>query len=296
MSSPTHPDLPGAAAPEGRPAFPRPGSSLDHALRLTPPARRPALGLWLQWWHDISRIPHEVRDPGVAEAKLGWWLQEIAELAQGRARHPLTRGWVALGLGEADGVPMACWQQQVEGMMQLVHQTRWMDEAALQRHMLQTTGAAAEGAARLLGVRSEPGLAAARALGQGLRQAHQLARIGQDARAGWVMVGIDWLQRHEVRAHQLSKPERPMPAGWDALMAALHVRARDSLREALAQVNALPSAEANALRPLVYLAHTSLALNDAVRATGDTVLHQRVVLTPLRKGWLAQRARWGWLR
>ena len=29
---------------------------------------------------------------------------------------------------------------------------------------------------------------------------------------------------------------------------------------------------------------------------GETVLHQRIVLTPLRKSWIAQQVRWGWLR
>ena len=151
-------------------------------------------------------------------------------------------------------------------------------------------------AAQLLGARSEAAIAAAKGLGQGLRQAHQLARLGQDARAGWVMVGIDLLQSHDVRAHQLSRPPSPMPSGWPALLAALHQRTRGTLQQALDAVHALPRAEQQALRPLVYLAHTSLALSDAVQAAGETVLHQRIALTPLRKSWIAQQVRWGWLR
>lgn len=289
---PDHPEHPAKA----RGHVPVAGSSLALALALVPAPRRPALALWLRWWHEVSRIPLSVQDPGVAETKLGWWRQELAEVAQGRARHPLMREWLALPTDDTAALPWAWWQQQLDGLTQLTQQTRWMDEASLQRHALQTTGNACAVAAHLLGARSEAAIAAARTLGQGLRQAHMLARLGQDARAGWVMVGIDWLQAHDVRAHQLSRPETPMPAGWVQLLAALHQRARDTLGQALAEVHALPSPERRALRPLVYMAHASLALADAVHASGETVLHQRILLTPLRKGWMAQQLRWGWLR
>lgn len=282
--------------PTARADVPVAGSSLALALALVPTPRRPALALWLRWWHEVSRIPLSVQDPGVAETKLGWWRQELAEVAQGRARHPLMREWLALPTDDTAALPWAWWLQQLDGLTQLTQQTRWMDEASLQRHALQTTGNACAVAAHLLGARSEAAIAAARTLGQGLRQAHMLARLGQDARAGWVMVGIDWLQAHDVRAHQLSRPETPMPAGWTPLLAALHQRARATLTQALAEVRALPAPDRHALRPLAYLAHASLALADAVQASGETVLHQRILLTPLRKGWMAQQLRWGWLR
>jgi phytoene synthase len=38
-----------------------------------------------------------------------------------------------------------------------------------------------------------------------------------------------------------------------------------------------------------------LALIDEVRTHGDRVLHERIMLTPLRKSWIALRASWGWL-
>ena len=289
---PDHPEHPAKA----RSDVPVAGSSLALALALVPAPRRPALALWLRWWHEVSRIPLSVQDPGVAETKLGWWRQELAEAAQGRARHPLMREWLASPTQDTAALPWAWWQQQLDGLTQLTQQTRWMDEASLQRHVLQTTGNACAVAAHLLGAHSEAAISAARTLGQGLRQAHMLARLGQDARAGWVMVGIDWLQAHDVRAHQLSRPATPMPAGWAQLLAALHQRARTTLTQALAEIRALPSADRRALRPLVYLAHASLALADAVQASGETVLHQRILLTPLRKGWMAQQMRWGWLR
>jgi phytoene synthase len=257
--------------------FPRVGSSLYYALALVPAKQRPALQLWLQWWHETAQIPLNIADPGVAETKLRWWQQELLDAAQGQAHHPLIKAMRA----QADlpgGAPLpdwTCWQSQLQGLIDLIHQNRWMDEASRQRHALSTSSAACEGAAHLLGARSAPTMQAARQLGLGLRQAHQLARLGQDARAGWVHVPIDVLQAHEVRAHQLSKPSPGQaPDGWPALLQHLHAQAQSNIKTGLAAAQALPQNEAHALRPL----------------------HERIVLTPLRKWWICQRVRWGLMR
>ena len=128
-SSPVSAPLAHAAAP-----VPRPGSSLYYALRSSPPALRPALQMWLQWWHEVSRIPLEVSDAGVAETKLQWWAQEVRDSLAGQPHHPLMQARAALpALAEPSIWPeLALWTQQLEGLIHLVHQTRWLDDAALQ--------------------------------------------------------------------------------------------------------------------------------------------------------------------
>jgi phytoene synthase len=267
-------------------------------LRLTAFAQRPALDCWVNWWHETARIPQDVHDPGVAETKLHWWLNELRATEGGQPNHPLMRERIGLLLPPGASWPEApLWLNQIEGLIQLVHQNRWMDEAHFVHHARQTTGLACEGAACLLGAGSEHAREAARLLGVGLRMSHRLARLGQDARAGWVMVGIDLLQTHDVKAHQLTKPvPGQTPPGWTPLLADLALRARQPLQEALGQIERLPAAQARALRPLVLLAHLALAQVEVVVAAGDAVLHQRLLLTPWRKAWIAQRVAWGWLR
>lgn len=279
--------------------FPHPGSSLYYALATAPAGRSAALRLWLQWWHETAQIPFKIHDPGVAETKLCWWLQELQDAAKGQAHHPLLKGLLSAPTGKAVGqLPdWPLWTSQIEGLLTLVHQTRWLDDASLQRHVQQTTGAACEGAACLLGAPSEAARQAVRQLGLGIRQAHQLARIGQDARAGWVQLGIDVLQAHDVKAHQLSKPDAAqVPEGWPALLAHLHQRATDNIRAGLKACQALPAKEMHALLPLRVLAHLYLQLINEIASQGDRVLHERIVLTPLRKWWVAQRVKWGLLR
>lgn len=278
--------------------FPRPGSGLQHALRLTPSDRRQALACWVAWWHETARIPFEVTDPGVAETKLRWWLAELQRSAEGLAQHPLMKQRLNARIADGARWPEPqLWAQQVEGLIQLVHQNRWLEEAQFLAHARQTTGLACEGAACLMGATSEGARSAARELGTGLRLAHRLSRLGQDARAGWVQVGIDLLQAHDVKAHQLTRPTRgAAPAGWQALQQDLAQRARQPLENGLSGIASLDPGSRRALRPLVALAHQALAQLDVVALAGDAILHERVLLTPWRKVWIAQRVAWGWLR
>lgn len=235
----------------------------------------------------------------MAETKLRWWQQAVHEAAQGRMQHPLLKALLADGAVAAPGAlpEWPIWQSQLDGLITLIHQTRWLDEASLQRHAQMTTGAACEGAACILGARSEAARSAARQIGLGVRMAHQLARLGQDARAGWVNVAIDVLQQHQVRAHQLSKPDAAhVPEGWSSLLAHLQLQASRALQEGLLQCARLPQTEARALKPLVALAHIHLRQIEAIASQGDKVLHERIVLTPLRKWWISQRVRWGLLK
>lgn len=279
------------------PTFPCPGSSLYYALNAVPATRRSAVHQWLRWWHETARIPLEVSDPGVAETKLRWWQQAVADAALGQAQHPLLHSLIQPHAVKAPATlpEWGLWQAQLGSLIELVHQNRWLDEATLHRHMAHSTAAACEGLACLLGTGTPAARQAARDMGCGLRMAHQLARLGQDARAGWVHVPIEVLQRHGVRAHQLSKPDaQQVPEGWPGLLAALHQQARQTLVQALQACRALPGDQARALRPLCVLGEIQLALIDQIATQGDRVLHERIVLTPLRKWWISQRVRWGW--
>jgi len=278
--------------------YPRYGSSLHYVLSITPADHRLPLQLWMRWWHETASVPLNVSDPGVAETKLRWWQQAVHDASQGRAQHPLLKALLTQGAIAAPGAlpDWSLWQSQLDSMITLIHQTRWLDEASLKRHAEMTTGAACEGAAAILGVSSDAGKSAARQIGLGVRLAHQLARLGQDARAGWVNVAIDVLQAHQVRAHQLSKPDAAhVPDGWPSLIAHLQLQASRALQEGLLRSARLPRTEARALKPLKALAHIHLQQIEAIAGQGDRVLHERIVLTPLRKWWISQRVSWGLL-
>lgn len=275
---------------------PRPGSSLSLAL-LSAGRDRAALAGWAHWWHEISQIPGAVSDPSVAERKLVWWAQAVSEAFRQPSQHPLLHG-LQTGQGvlqDQDVPPLSLWLTQIEGLRTLTQQTRWMDEHTLLHHIRATTGAAFEGAAWILDGRGPATLALAGRLGVGVRRAHILARLGQDARAGWLHIPIDVLQQHEVRAHELLRPTSPVPSpSIVALLDDWKHRALSDIQGALAEARLLPGAQRLALRPLVVLARLHEALLDDLQQSGYPVLGQRTVLGPWRKLWVAQKARWSW--
>ncbi|HET8694047.1 MAG TPA: squalene/phytoene synthase family protein [Aquabacterium sp.] len=287
--------LPPAPGP-ARLAMPTVGSSIYYALQSVPWARRAALRNWWQWWHDISSIPYNIQDPGVAEAKLAWWRQEVIDASQGKGTHPLTRALYAQASPTTAPLPIAIWMDQIEGQIQLVHQTRWLDTGVWLHHCDHTTGAAAEGCAVLLGANRPESLQIARQLGVGWRRAHQLARLGQDARAGWVHVPIDMLQAHQVRAHELTKPAPQANPTFHELLDTLVTQASEQMTTGLAAIRKLDRSERRAMKPLVVLTHLQLALLQEIKLQQDRILHERLLLTPLKKSWISTKVRLGWLR
>ncbi len=283
--------------PTPRPArqapWPVPGSSLDWSLRVAPPAKRPLLLLWLTWWHETARIPLTIADIGVAQAKLAWWSSALTEAQQGQSPHPVLQDLITRAGGPDALPPWAWWQDQLAALQDYLQQNRWMDEASRARHIARSTAQAAASAAWLLGARDPDELAAARLWGEAIRRLHMLARLGQDARAGWVHVPIDVLQRFEVKAHQLVKPQRdPLPTGWPALLAHLHGEAQASVQAARQATRALPRSARLRLRPLAILGAIQAAQGQAVAQAGGTVLFERITLTPMRKAWAAQTQAW----
>lgn len=264
------------------------------ALRAMPAERRELSAIWLTWWHETARIPLTIDDMGVAQAKLSWWASAVHEAAAGGAAHPFLQAMCRANATEpGTAPPWPLWLDQLQALQDLLQQNRWMDEASLARHIQRGTAQGAAGLAWLQGARAEATLDAARLWGQALRRHHMLGRLGQDARAGWVHVPVDTLQRFDVKAHQLVKPQAGQtPAGWAALLAHLHQQADEAGAQARAATRALPTRERQHLRPLAVLGAICAAQSSVVADSGDAVLFQRLTLTPLRKSWEAQKQVW----
>jgi hypothetical protein len=64
--------------------------------------------------HELHASLFAVRDAGVAQAKLAWWLDELAQ----RPRHPLTRGLVDAAGSQA---PMAPLREACASLLRLAH-------------------------------------------------------------------------------------------------------------------------------------------------------------------------------
>jgi phytoene synthase len=76
------------------------GSAAYYAVRFSPEPLRQRNALLFAWHELIQTIAEHPHDPGAARLKLDWWRQEIANIARGKARHPLAVQLEQAGLDE----------------------------------------------------------------------------------------------------------------------------------------------------------------------------------------------------
>jgi phytoene synthase len=268
-----------------------PGSSTYYALRQAPLAQQPLLAALFALRREFEETVKETSDPTVGRTKLAWWQKETAALAAGSPSHPVSMA-LAAHLGDVAAEYPAL-QALLAGFEMDLEQARYLDFPNLRRYMDGVGGTFAALLARVSAKGSAQGSAhdAAQAqdwaasLGRALMLAQFVHEIGNDARHGRIYVPIDELQRYNVTAADLIN--RRYSDAFTQLMQFQTTRARDALHSALA---AIPAAERRAQRALRSLAALSLALLDEVEREGYQVLHQQIVLTPVRKLWIAWRA------
>ncbi len=264
------------------------GSSFYYAFLFLPPARRAAITAFYAFCREIDDIVDEVHDPHVAQAKLNWWRQQVA-LAfapQGRPQHPALQALQPhIPVYGLTPEPLL---QVIDGCEMDLHQSRYLDFAALQRYCHLVAGVVGEVSARIFGQSDPDTTAYAHRLGLALQLTNIIRDVGEDALRGRLYLPIDELQRFDVRAHEILK--RGVGAGPDfaqrfqALMRFQIERALATYDEAIAL---LPSADRRSQKPGLMMASIYRALLREIAREPGLVLTQRVALTPLRKFWLA---------
>lgn len=262
-------------------------TSLDYALRLSPPAAQPALAALRDWWQEVASVTREVSDPAVAAAKLAWWRREVQTGWAGTPQHPtllaLQRRAPGLSAGRLLGVIAAAEEQ--------ARQTRFLDEAALLRWADEQGGAALACAGEILAQQAAPSAAAlpqaCARLGQACTLAAIVRGLGRSAQVGRLPVPVDELQHSGLRAHELlaRSPTLLQDARYRAVMDLQAARARRLLGEALQAVRS--AAPRRATRGLRVLGALHLRLLDELQRSGYPVLQQHVMLSPVRRAWIA---------
>nr|WP_202031761.1 squalene/phytoene synthase family protein [Paraburkholderia sacchari] len=263
-----------------------PGSSTYYALRQAGAAHQPLLAALFALRRELEETAKETSDPTVGRTKLAWWQKELAALAAGSASHPVTQALAHHLDGTAAVYPLL--QQLLAGFEMDFEQARYLDLPNLRRYIDGVGGTFATLVAQVGARTDEARASAARwaaPLGNALMLAQFVPEIGNDARHGRIYVPIDELQRYNVTAADLIN--RRYSGEFTELMQFQTARARETVKAAL---DAIPVAERRHQRTLRALAALELALLDEVEREGFQVLHQQIVITPIRKLWIAWRA------
>jgi phytoene synthase len=267
----------------------RSGSSFYYAFKFLPPRRQAAITAYYAFCREVDDIVDEVRDPGVAATKLGWWRNEVAAAFDGRPSHPVTRALQPLAAEH--GIAPEHLMQVIEGCEMDLHQTRYLDYASLQRYCHLVAGVVGEVAANIFGRTRDETLAYAHRLGQAMQLTNIIRDVGDDARRGRIYLPLDELQRFGVKPGEILKREAPWGYSerFVALMRFQATRAHGLYDEAWAL---LPAADRRAQRPGLMMANIYRTLLREIEGSNFEVLHQRIALTPLRKAWIAMSTHW----
>lgn len=261
-----------------------PGSSTYYALRQAPAASQPLLTALFALRREFEETVKETSDPAIGRTKLAWWQNELAALASGSPSHPVSRALAAYLPDVQAAYPEL--QALLAGFEMDLDQARYLDYPNLRRYVQGVGGTFAALVARVTAKDTAQAPIWSAPLGEALQLAQFVAETGNDARHGRIYIPIDEMQRFNVTAADLIN--RKYSDAFTDLMRFETTRARDALQAALA---AMPANERRAQRTLVAQAALALALLDEIERDGYHVLHQRIALTPIRKLWIAWRAR-----
>ena len=271
MDRPTAPDALSAALAAW---LPQPGSDLYYAQLYAPPAHRRTLALIEGLRGEIARIPATCASPAVALPKLAWWREELAHLARGTPRHPLTQGFTAPDPALAPAAAAL-----VTGVEAMLGQGAWPTRAARRQALAAAHGPLWKVALRLC-ADAEPVPPQAEILAIAVEEAALLRDARRFLDGGLPLVA------QELVASAPADPAFPnTSASWHARVLGADLALLET--ELRAGLKALP--QRRRLRPLATLAVLAIATVAEVRADGSRVWESRVELTPLRKLLLAWR-------
>jgi phytoene synthase len=256
------------------------GSSFYYSFMFLPPPRRRAITALYAFCREVDDVVDETHDPGVAQAKLAWWREQVQAIFTGTPQHP-----VALALQPAVAsfnLSETHLQAVIDGMAMDLERNRYLDFADLEAYCYRVAGVVGLMSAEIFGYTNPATRQYARDLGIAFQLTNIVRDVGEDARRGRIYLPQDDLARHGVTGASVLQCQGG--ATFRALMADEVARARDWYDRAFAS---LPPEDRAAQRPGIIMASIYRTLLDEIVRDDYRVLDHRIALTPLRKLWIA---------
>ena len=186
---------------------------MELALLFCPLQARRGVALWGALQRALDHAAFELSEPALAQAKLGWWSEELARGARGEARHPLSREWFAQP--ETRSLDAAQWAGLAsQALAAALDERRPQDVGAAVRRYLPYAEALANAESAVFGGRSAPlALAIERLL-------RQVARPGHVAEWPLQLLARHQVPRAAIDAAQLPALRRDLAGELLALLPA----------------------------------------------------------------------------
>ena len=263
----------------------RPGSDFRYGLLGLPLERRQAWIAIRAFQLEISQITEECRDPGVARTKLDWWRSELERLFAGEPRHPISRALQSRLT--AFNLPEEYFREMLDGVAMDLDYDVYPSFTELTLYVHRLGSVPALLATEVLGYqdrRATPRFA--HEAGALLLLFERLYEVRRHAQHGRFYLPEDEMRRFGVDPSDLLAAQTTERV--QRLFAFQAERLRDYHRRALVS---LPDVDRHAQSGLLVHLELVMALLAEIAEDGYRLLEQHIQLTPLRKLWLAWRAR-----
>ena len=261
------------------------GSDLYYGTLFCPPAVRDAIRCLHAFAREMKQIPRTITDPGVARIKLAWWREEVSRLEQRTPAHPIT---VTLA---ASPYPMAGDADHIRSLHDMieVREAELTMSARTDYNQVIADCRRSHGALWQLCAAAAGGdpdtTRAAETIGCAFGIHEILHDLHADLPAGRFRLPTRELERHGVRPDSL-------PALPAETLHAISTHAAGQIRQLVLEgIAALPRSHRPTQLALLTMTELMVRQLDEEQADGFRYLERRVMLTPLRKLWIAVRTR-----
>jgi len=260
-----------------------PGSGFYYASLFYKPETRHDLNCLYAFLTEIEDVIVECSDPGVARIKLAWWEEELGRAAAGEARHPV--GQALSRLIRNDTVDNKNLRAFIETTDRQLSHTRFDSYDEILDFFADGSGLIWESIARRCGPDEQKSIAAANRIGCLLRYFDNLHAARSLLNNQQFLAPHDELARFNLEMADLFQPQQKN-------VSAFFTRQIDRLIADLKQSsNMIAETDRRDMLLFIILARISIKTCEEIHLAGCRLTRQKVLLTPLRKFWIAWSAR-----
>jgi phytoene synthase len=256
------------------------GSSFYYSFLFLPEQERYAITALYAFCREVDDVVDECSDIGVARLKLDWWRQEIDRVFDAAPQHPV--GQALYAAVRTYGLPHEGFAEIIDGMEMDLDRFSYPDFKALSLYCHRVAGTVGCLSAEIFGYEDRATLKYAHALGVALQLTNILRDVREDATRGRIYLPRDEMQRFGVSPDEI---QLGISSG----------RAREFLQYQAERIRmyyqqaleSLPEVDRYRQRSGLIMAEIYLTLLREIEEDGYRVLEHRIVLTPIRKLWIA---------
>lgn len=260
------------------------GSSFYYSFLSLPDEKHDAIIALYAFCREIDDIADMPSETHIKAIKLNWWRDEINQLFSRTPQHPISKA--LLPVIERYDLPMEYFMELIDGMEMDLDNVRFSTFNDLRLYCYRVASVVGLMSAQIFGYQDRNTLKYAHDLGIALQLTNIIRDVYEDIRRDRIYLPQDEMQRFGVSAQDLRLQHQT--EGFRHLMEYQAQRAGEYYQRAFEQ---LPDTDRYQQRAGIIMAAIYQALLTEIMRDNYQVLKHKIVLTPMRKLWIAWKTK-----